>query len=69
MERSKDKYLGPTLVAEKKYADEMQEAMDKGETRNYKKLEANNPYKKGPMREWAEAIFFAVFAAAFIRMF
>ncbi|MEZ5058448.1 MAG: signal peptidase I [Saprospiraceae bacterium] len=65
----KDKYLGPTLVAEKKYADEMQEAMDKGETRNYKKLEANNPYKKGPMREWAEAIFFAVFAAAFIRMF
>ena len=33
-----------------------------------KKL-ATSPYKKGAAREWVEAIVFAVFAAAFIRMF
>lgn len=64
-----DKYLGPTLVAERKYQEEMDAALANNDTRAYKKLEANNPYVKGPMREWAEAIVFAVFAAAFIRMF
>ena len=29
----------------------------------------NNPFHKSPAREWVEAIVFAVFAAAFIRMF
>jgi signal peptidase I len=32
-------------------------------------LEQENPTKKGPAREWSEAIIFAVFAATFIRMF
>ncbi len=64
-----DKYLGPTLQMEREYFSKMDEAKKSGNTRMLKKLMRTNPYKKGPMREWAEAIIFAVFAAAFIRMF
>ncbi len=63
------KYLGPTLVAEKEYADKLEAALESDNKREYKKLQANNPYKKTQAREWVEAIVFAVFAAAFIRMF
>jgi len=64
-----DKYLGPTLEAESAYAQKMVDAQESGNTRELKKLEHNNPYKKSAGREWAESIIFAVFAAAFIRMF
>ena len=64
-----DKYLGPTLEAEKAYAEKLQEAQQSGNARALKKLEHNNPYKKSSGREWIESIVFAVFAAAFIRMF
>ena len=64
-----DKYLGPTLDAENKYAQQLLEAEKGGNVREYKKLVANNPYKKSASREWVEAVVFAVFAAAFIRMF
>ncbi len=64
-----EKYLGPTLTKEKEYAQKMAEAQEKDDKYQLKKLEANNPYKKSAGREWAEAIIFAVFAAAFIRMF
>lgn len=63
------KYLGPTLIAEKEYTRKLAEAKEKNEQYQLKKLEANNPYTKSVGREWAEAIIFAVFAAAFIRMF
>ena len=67
---SKDEeYDGPTLIKEREYKHAIEEAKDKKQSRQYKKLIANNPYRKGPGREWAEAIVFAVFAAAFIRMF
>jgi signal peptidase I len=65
----KDKYLGPTLTAERAYKDQIREARKKGDKVKLKRLEARNPYYKSQTREWAEAIIFAVFAAAFIRMF
>jgi len=64
-----DKYLGPTLLAERQYHDKIVEAQKNNNTRELQKLIRQNPYKKSPGREWAEAIIFAVFAAAFIRMF
>ncbi|HFA47449.1 MAG TPA: signal peptidase I [Bacteroidetes bacterium] len=64
-----EKYLGPVLQMEKEYFSKLEEARASNNTREYKKLMRKNPYKKGTGREWAEAIIFAVFAAAFIRMF
>ncbi|MEZ4991520.1 MAG: signal peptidase I [Saprospiraceae bacterium] len=67
---SKDeKYIGPTLKMEKEYAAKLAEAREGNNRRQLQKLERENPYKKGAGREWAEAVIFAVFAAAFIRMF
>jgi len=64
-----DKYVGPAITLEKEHYAAIDIASAAGKTREVKKLQANSPYKKGPIREWAEAIIFAVFAAAFIRMF
>ena len=64
-----DEYDGPTLVKEREYKQALEDAKAQNKTREYKKLIANNPYHKSGTREWAEAIVFAVFAAAFIRMF
>ena len=61
-------YDGPTLIKEREYKKALQEAQEES-PRKYKKLAANNPYHKSAGREWVEAIVFAVFAAAFIRMF
>lgn len=63
------KYVGPILEREKEYATQLKAAKDGGRERELKKLHENNPYKKSGFREWIESIFFAVFAAAFIRMF
>ena len=65
----KEKYDGPTLKKEKEYYNKIQTAMESNDSYALKKLQANNPYKKSSTREWVEAIVFAVFAAAFIRMF
>ena len=65
----KAKYNGPILSQEKQYFADIQTAIEKNDQYKLKKLRAKNPYKKGPIREWTEAIVFAVFAAAFIRMF
>jgi len=64
-----EKYDAPTLLKEKEYFNKIQTAMESNDSYALKKLNANNPYKKSAGREWAEAIIFAVFAAAFIRMF
>jgi len=64
-----DKYLGPTLPAEAAYATSIEEARKAGDSYRLKQLEEKNPYKKSAGREWVESIVFAVFAAAFIRMF
>lgn len=67
--KEEEKYLGKSLEMEYNYLAKMDAAKDNGHERELRKLAANNPYKKGPGREWIEAVFFAVFAAAFIRMF
>ncbi len=62
-------YDGPTIPKEKAYSEAIASAMKSDNTYELKKLHENNPYKKTTAREWAESLFFAVFAAAFIRMF
>ncbi|MEO1624761.1 MAG: signal peptidase I [Bacteroidota bacterium] len=63
------KYLGQTLAMEKEYVDKMKEAEVSGDKLALTRLKTENPYAKSVGREWVEAIVFAVFAAAFIRMF
>lgn len=65
----KSKYIGPNLQMERNYHQELKAAYDRKDNYAIKKLEANNPFKKTKIREWSESIIFAVFAAAFIRMF
>lgn len=64
------KYEGPILEKEREFHRLHHEAVEKKDTLGLKKLEAQYPqFKKSATREWTEAIIFAVFAAAFIRMF
>jgi signal peptidase I len=67
--KPEETYEGPTLVKEKEYKALIEEAKASGQNRKLNKLIRNNPYHKSQVREWAEAVIFAVFAAAFIRMF
>jgi signal peptidase I len=64
-----EQYIGPAWKQEKEYKKKLEEARKSGKKIEYNRLEKKNPYKKGVIREWAEAIIFAVFAATFIRMF
>ncbi len=66
---SKLKYLGPSVTAFRNYREKLKTAIEGGKEYEIKKLRASNPYQKSALREWAEAIIFAVFAATFIRMF
>ncbi len=64
-----DKYVSPIIPREEAYKQQIEEAIKAQKPRQLEKLMKTNPYRKSPMREWTEAIVFAVFAAAFIRMF
>ncbi len=64
-----EQYQGPILEKERAYHQEIKDAKAAGNDRQVNKLLTNNPFKKTIGREWAESIIFAVFAAAFIRMF
>ncbi len=64
-----DKYVGRILDMEGEYMAQIQAAEKGGDEYKLKKLYENNPYKKSGGREWVESVVFAVFAAAFIRMF
>ena len=67
---SKDEtYEGAILERERAYKKKIQDLKEAGKDRAVRKEEQRNPFKKSPTREWAEAVIFAVFAAAFIRMF
>lgn len=68
-QNKKEKFYGSILEKEQAFFSQLEEAKKSGNTRLVNKLEASNPYKKSGIREWAEAVIFAVFAAAFIRMF
>ena len=63
------KYEGPVLQKERDFHLQYAEALEKKDKTAIAKLEKNNPFKKSVLPEWTEAIVFAVFAAAFIRMF
>jgi signal peptidase I len=65
----KDKYVSPILPREEEYKNQIHEAIKSNKPRQLEKLLKTNPYRKSTIREWTEAIVFAVFAAAFIRMF
>lgn len=62
-------YDGPNYLKEKAYLDELKELRSNKDTNRISRLVEKSPYKKSFMREWVESIVFAVFAAAFIRMF
>jgi signal peptidase I len=62
-------YRGPSVQLEKAYQEKMATALEEEKKYEYEKLKNKNPYKKTSAREWAESLIFAVFAAAFIRMF
>ncbi|NND08114.1 MAG: signal peptidase I [Saprospiraceae bacterium] len=64
-----EEYEGPIVEAEAAYMAKLEAAKKANKTIQVKRLEANNPFKKSGGREWVESIIFAVFAAAFIRMF
>ena len=67
--REDEKYEGPVLVEERAYKAKLDTASKSKSQNQYKKLLRQNPFKKSAGREWIESIIFAVFAAAFIRMF
>ncbi|MFM2393653.1 MAG: hypothetical protein RLZZ546_1635 [Bacteroidota bacterium] len=67
--KDNSKYTGPVLIQENEFRSKVEEARKMGDTLALKKLMSSNPYQKPIWREWTESIVFAVFAAAFIRMF
>lgn len=67
--QDKYKYEGPILPAEHEWKTKMLEAEKRKDPAGIAKLKKDTRFAKGPVRDWAEAIIFAVFAAAFIRMF
>ena len=65
-----DVYQGPILEKERTYHRLHHEAIERKDKLAIKKLETEYAFmRKSQTREWTEAIVFAVFAAAFIRMF
>ncbi|MBT8230544.1 MAG: signal peptidase I, partial [Bacteroidia bacterium] len=65
----KSEYDGPNYIKEKEYNDQLREAHKARDKAKVERLHRRNPYKKSALREWVESIVFAVFAAAFIRLF
>ncbi|MEZ4906296.1 MAG: signal peptidase I [Saprospiraceae bacterium] len=62
-------YLGKAVEVEKDINKRLLEAKKSGNQREYDKIMSKNPFKRPVWREWVESLTFAVFAAAFIRMF
>ena len=63
------KYEGPILQKEEEFKAKVKQAIELKDNLTLEKLSRENPFKKPTWREWTESIVFAVFAAAFIRMF
>lgn len=61
-------YLGPIVPKEKEYHKALKEARKNKNEAQLAKL-AKSPLHKSGIREWVESAVFAIFAAAFIRMF
>ncbi|MBT8232925.1 MAG: signal peptidase I [Bacteroidia bacterium] len=67
--KSDAEYDGPNFTKEQAYMNDLRVAQKAGDKRKVERLIRKSPYKKSFFREWVESIVFAVFAAAFIRMF
>ncbi len=67
--KEEEKYISPILPRERAYMAKVEEARQRDNKRILAKLEKENPYKKSNSRDWAEALIFAIFAAALIRLF
>jgi signal peptidase I len=65
----KEQYGEPAWLDEQAYKVKLDKARADKNTRELGKLRLQAAFKKSPLREWTEAIIFAVFAASFIRMF
>ncbi|MGB4968954.1 MAG: signal peptidase I [Saprospiraceae bacterium] len=65
----KNQFIEPGYLKEKEYFDALHSAQKNKDWTKVNKLQASNKYARGTFREWIESIIFAVFAAAFIRMF
>lgn len=64
-----NEFEGPIVTKEKEYQNSLIQAKKEGNNVEFERLVRNNPFKQSGGREWVESIVFAVFAAAFIRMF
>ncbi len=62
-------YDGPNYPKEKAFLNEVKELKANKDSTKLNRLLEKSPYRKSFIREWVESIVFAVFAAAFIRMF
>ncbi|HPB53700.1 MAG TPA: signal peptidase I, partial [Saprospiraceae bacterium] len=69
MHNAGDTYKGPAVTIVRQYHQDLKSAYERKDNFAIKKLESNPPFPKQKAREWTESIVFAVFAAAFIRMF
>ena len=65
----KTKFVAPAFTAEADMQEKIMEAQKSNDKKALHQLMSKNPYEKSQLREWVEAVVFAVFAAAFIRMF
>ncbi len=66
---SKSNFIEPAYLKENEFNQALHLAQKNKDWKQVQKLKATNKYARGVLREWAESIIFAVFAAAFIRMF
>ncbi len=66
---NKTNFVGPAVTMEKEIAHKLAEAKKANNKREYNKIMVKNPFKRPVWREWIESLTFAIFAAAFIRMF
>jgi signal peptidase I len=67
--QDKYKYEGAILPKETEWRTQLEDATKRKDKIGTDKLMRDSRFAKNGMRDWAEAMIFAVFAAAFIRMF
>lgn len=62
-------FIEPAYLKDKEYLSELHTAQKNKDWSRVQKLKSTSKYSRSVLREWIESIIFAVFAAAFIRMF
>ncbi len=65
----KAEYLGPAATKEREIQEKLAIAKKNNDTLEIERINSSNPFKRPIWREWVESLTFAIFAAAFIRMF